>query len=92
MTENGEEELNDIIPSESEANLDDEGHRALSEVRDVLDDHQSKNGSSRAPDPNFLAKYARKLKTWSGLAHGDEEASIFLVSAFSWKTIFIALL
>ena len=37
------------------------------------------------------AKYARKLKTQSGLPHVDE-ASVFLASAFSWKTLFIALL
>ena len=91
MTENGEEDLAGMIPSESEANLDDKGHRALSGVHDVLDEHQSRSGSSRAPDPNFLVKYARKLKTRSGSPHVDE-ASVCLASAFSWKTLFIALL
>ena len=84
MTENGEGDSDGMIPSESEVNLDDEGYRTLSGVHDVLDEHQSKSGSSRAPDPNSLAKYARKLKTRSGLPHVDE-VSVCFASAFSWK-------
>ena len=84
-TGNREEDLDGMISSESEANMDDEG-RALSGVRDVLDEHQSKSGGSRAPDPDFLAEYARKLKVRSGLTHVDEEVRVCRDSAFSWKT------
>ena len=88
ITGNGEESLVDgMIPSEDESNLEDvEGRGALSEVRDVLNEHQAKNGGLRAPDPDFLAEYARKLKTRSGLNHVDDEVSVCLASTFSRKT------
>ena len=79
---NGEEGLDGMVHLEGRANLEDDRHRALSEVRDVLDEHQSKNGGSRAPNPDTLAKYARKLKTRSGPSDVDE-VNVSLASAFS---------
>lgn len=84
MAGNGEDSLDGMIPSESGA--EDEGRRALSGVRDVLNKHQSKNGGSRAPDRDFLAEYARKSKTRSGSDHIDDEVSVCCASAFSWRT------
>ena len=67
-----EEALDGIVHLESEAGLEDDRRRALSGVRDVLDEFQSKSGGPRAPNPDMLVKYAKKLKTRSGLSDVDE--------------------
>ena len=90
-THGNEEALDGMVHLESEAGLEDDRRHTLAGVRDVLNEYQSKSGGPRAPNPDTLAKYARKLKTQSGSPHVDE-ASVFLASAFSWKTLFIALL
>ena len=90
-----EEALDGMVHLESEAGLEDDGCCALSGVRDVLDEYQSKSGGPRAPDPDTLAKYARKLKTQSGLSDVDEvgvSLALFSVVKFLIHYIVIILL
>ena len=55
-----EEALDGIVHLESEAGLEDDRRRALSGVRDVLDEFQSKSGGPRAP--NLLRGHSGRLE------------------------------
>ena len=68
MSQN-EEFSDDIAHPDSEADLEDDGHRTLSRVRDVLEVHQSKAGVPRAPNPDALMKHAKKLN--GPVSHAD---------------------
>ena len=69
MSQN-EERSDDIACPDSEAGSGDDGHRTLSGVRDVLEEHQSKAGVPRAPNPDALMKHAKKL---NGPVSGADE-------------------
>ena len=76
MPRNGEG-FDDIAHHDSEAESGDDGHHALSRVRDVLKEHQSKTGVPRAPNPEALVKHAKKLNGWNDLMNNvDEETNV----------------
>ena len=72
-----EEGSNDIARPDSEAESEDDGHRTLPRVQDVLREHQSKTGSLKAPNPDVLVKHAKKLNGQDGLVSGaDAEINV----------------
>ena len=72
-----EEGSDDVPHPDSEAELGDDGHRALPRVQDVLREHQSKTGIPKAPDPDALVKHAKKLNHgWDGSVSGAHEINV----------------
>ena len=72
-TPRDEEGFDDIAHCDGEAESGDDGHHALPNIRDVLQEHQSKTGVPRPPHPEALMRHAKVLGGWNGLMDNVDE-------------------